>query len=157
MKLYRVLACINEEKGHIQGVMFELRTIATDFVSYSKMKTLGNLDSPNCKPYTIQDADLVKYIEVTYSEYIDSLVLKTSNDFYSFWGNKKRDGRYETKRWDFQVEAVKDWQPIGMSGRVDEEGIRALSPLVYSMGCAESSLGIEILPNGQEYNDAEEN
>ena len=108
MKLYRVLVCLNEEKGHIQGVMFVLRTIASEYVSYSELKTIGNLDSPNCKPYIIPDADEIMYMEVTYSDYIDSLVMKISNDYYSFWGNKRRDVNYETKRWDFKNEGA-DW------------------------------------------------
>ena len=108
MKLYRVLVCVNPEKGHIQGVLFVLRTIASEFVSYSEMRTMGNLDSPNCKPYIIPDADVIDYIEVTYSDYIDSFVMKISNDYYSFWGNKRRDVEYETKRWDFKNEG-QDW------------------------------------------------
>ena len=105
MKLYRVLVCVHQEKGHIQGVELVLRTIASEFVSYSKMKLLGNLDSPNCKPYLIPDADLVEYMEVTYSDYVDSIVMRISNDYYSFWGNKRRDVDYKTKRWNFE----KNW------------------------------------------------
>ena len=153
MKLYRVLVCVNQEKGHIQGVEFVLRTIASEFVSYSEMKLLGNLDSPNCKPYLIPDDDLVEYMEITYSEYVDSIVMRISNDYYSFWGNKRRDVDYKTKRWDFEEK----WQPIGLSGTMDEEGIRSISPLTYSMQCAERSLNIQIVPNGQEYNDASGN
>ena len=32
-----------------------------------------------------------------------------------------------------------------------------MSPLIYSMRCAERSLGITIIPNSQEYNDSEGN
>ena len=40
---------------------------------------------------------------------------------------------------------------------MDEDGIRSISPLSYSMQCAERSLNIQIVPNGQEYNDASGN
>ena len=81
--------------------MFVLRTIASEFVSYSEMKLMGNLDTPNCKPYIIPDAAFVEYMEITYSDYIDSIVMRMTNDYYSFWGNKRRDVEYKTKKWVF--------------------------------------------------------
>ena len=105
MVLHRVFVCVNPEMGHIQGITFLLRTIASEYVTYSELKTIGNVDSPNCKPYIIPDRDIVEYVEITYTDYIDTFVMHFDNDYYSFWGNKRRDVEYETKRWEFNS----DW------------------------------------------------
>ena len=33
-------------------------------------------------------------MEVTHSRYIDSIVIKLSSNYYSFWGNKNPSGQY---------------------------------------------------------------
>lgn len=65
---------------------------------YSELEALGDEnDSPNCKPFLIPDAATVQYLEVTYSDFVDSLILAVSGNEYSFWGDKKRvDGEYLT-------------------------------------------------------------
>lgn len=91
----------------------------------------------------------MEYMEVTSSRYIDSLVIKLSSNYYSFWGNKNPDGKnFKTTRWEFDEE----WQLIGLSGTVTRTGILSISPLTYSMQCAAASLDIEIVPLSDEYN-----
>ena len=113
---------------------------------------MGNMQSQNCKPYIVADDVLVEYIEVTSTTYIDSLVFRFTNNYYSFWGKKKskaEDLSYKEKRWDMSAEK----QPVGLDGTEDQKGIISLSPYTYSMKCAELVLGIELKPRSQEYND----
>ena len=92
-------------------------------------------------------------MEATHTEYIDSFVVKLSSDYYSFWGNKKTDKAYVTTRWDFTDE----WQPVGLTGTADKNGIISFNPVTYSMQCAERSLNLVLTPLGQVYNDDPDN
>ena len=85
-----MMVCVNRDRGNILGITLTLRTIGSEYVVVRDLKTLGNLESANCKPYLIPDDAEAEFMEVTYSDHIDSLVLKLSNDYYSFWGNKRR-------------------------------------------------------------------
>ena len=124
-----MMVCVNRDDGHILGITLTLRTLGSEYVIVRNLKTLGNLGSSNCKPYLIPDDTQAEYIEVTYSDYIDSLVIKMTDDYYSFWGNKRSDVQTKTKRWEFDT----DWQPIGISGLMDDDGVLALAPITYSM------------------------
>ena len=102
----------------------------------------------NCSPFPMADAVLIQSIEVTYSDYIESVYVTLLNDKYNaFWGNKNSVG--QTVIWEFDEE----WQPIGFQGTIDPNGIISISPIAYSMDCAERTLGYEIVPLGQAYND----
>lgn len=140
MKLHRMYVCEDAEDGHIVGISLTLRTIAQEVVIKHQMETLGTNQSANCTPYFIEGESYLEYMEVTSSTYIDSIVIKLSTNYYSFWGSKKADDISQTTRWDFD----KEWQLVGMSGTLSKNGVLSLTPLTYSMECAERALGIQI-------------
>ena len=157
MKLRRVNICLNPDTGRIQGIGFTLRTIGSPLVISRELQTLGSLlETDQCKSFPIEDDDEVVFIEITYSDAIDTFILKLRSEYISAWGNKRLDldsSEIQTRRWIFRG----SWQPIGLQGTADENGVYSFSPISYSMSCGEQFLEVQIVPNEPDYNNKPEN
>ena len=155
MKIYELYVCIDPEDGHIVGVEITLRTVASQVVGEYTLNIVGTSQGANCKPYIIPDDAYLKFLEVEYSfSKIWTLMIKVSNDYYSFWGDQPPSSvPSKFEKWDF----TEEWQPVAFSGTADYLGVRSIAPVTYSMACAEKTIGIKIEPLGQEYNDNPQN
>ena len=88
MKIYELYVCIDPEDGHIVGIEITLRTVASQVVGEHTLNIVGTSQGANCKPYVIPDDAYLKFLEVEYSfSKIWTLMIKVSNDYYSFWGD----------------------------------------------------------------------
>ena len=75
------------------------------------------------------------------------MTAKTNDGAIKEWGSRQVSDK------SFQWTYTLDQQPVGLEGYNDYYGITSIGLIYYNTTCAESILGIKIVPLGQDYND----
>lgn len=92
---------------------------------------------------SFKDAELVKYIEVTFGRALSSFIVKTDSGRFRSWGLAgPTDNSF---RWLFNRER----QPIGIEGYTAEySALNSIGIINFSQPCIEEVIGYRIVPLG---------
>ena len=101
MKLKEILICEHPTKSHLIGIEFVLRTIGSEIIEEKRLGMFGNNYTDECEPIFIQSNVFVISIEITASDYLDTISVLLSNKYLAFGGKKRNVLNSQKQKWDF--------------------------------------------------------